>query len=281
MAYCGVMEVRVIEGKDLRNVDHMSKMDPYIVFKIDSQVKKTKEANNGGKTPVWNETLTMNVIPGQSVLSVEVWDKNTLADKMIGNAMVNLEKVFDDGTEDMWVEVRHPTKGSSAGMVRLIFFFQSKAVVSPTRYPSTSTPMNVGHAPVQAPPPFQQQAQPVYQQAQPVYQQAPQPQYVYQQPPPQPVYAAPIQAMYAQPVQAPPVQPMYAPVGYAPGYPPQQVAYGSSPQPYTQGYPGFAANQPPPMNGYPGNYAPPAGYNPNVRPGQPAQYPQPGYPPHY
>jgi hypothetical protein len=263
MSFAGVLEVLVVEGKGLKSVSALSKQDPYVKLMMDVEQVRSKVHNNGGKNPTWNQTLCLNVIPGQTILKVECWDSDLVSDDYIGGAVVNLEQILKTGSQDMWVDLRSQS-GSNSGQIRLVVYFKSKNVEAPKQFG--------GHTPYAAPVAPQAQYSPAQQ---PLVQQ-----YYVNPPPPMPqatyAYApappAIVQQQYAPPVM---VQQQYAP-------PPQQMY-----PPTQQGHPGPYQSPPqqqgyPPQKGYPSGYqAPPQqmpGY-PTYQPGFPPQQQMAGYPP--
>lgn len=52
-----ILEIRVIEGKNLPNMDIGKKMDPYCKVIVGRRMKKTKPINGAGSNPKWNATL--------------------------------------------------------------------------------------------------------------------------------------------------------------------------------------------------------------------------------
>eukprot|EP00798_Chlamydomonas_sp_ICE-L_P014117 gene14117-20071_t len=63
----GILKVTVEFGKGLKDKDIFGKMDPYCVLKCGGMTLRTKTAKGGGKDPVWNETMSFNVINENSV----------------------------------------------------------------------------------------------------------------------------------------------------------------------------------------------------------------------
>eukprot|EP00798_Chlamydomonas_sp_ICE-L_P025577 gene25577-11228_t len=58
----GVVKVTVEFGQGLKDKDLFGKMDPYCILKCGGTAWKTRTAKAGGRDPVWNETLSFNVI---------------------------------------------------------------------------------------------------------------------------------------------------------------------------------------------------------------------------
>lgn len=50
-----------VTAKGLKNVETLGKMDPYLKLIVGGQTFKTRVESDAGKTPVWNQTFTINV----------------------------------------------------------------------------------------------------------------------------------------------------------------------------------------------------------------------------
>jgi hypothetical protein len=235
MSYAGMLEVLVVEGKNLRSKETFSKQDPYIKLMMDLETVVSKTHNNGGKNPTWNQTLFLNIIPGQTVLKVECWDSDAASDDFIGGAVINLDPVLRAGSQDLWVDLRTQS-GSNAGQVRLVIYFKSKAVAVPTQFGGQTPYATPGQPMPQqfyAPPPMGAPMPGQYAYAPAPGMPVPVPQYAYPQPGMPMMPGMPMQQP-GYPVQMQPGMPMQ-------GYPVQQG------YPPNQGYPVMPNN-----NGYPG-----------------------------
>ena len=105
----------VFEDKDL-----FSKMDPYVIFKLDGyQKQKTKVHRSGGKRPVWKDEIEYDVVPGHSDMRVTLKDKDTFkCDDHIGSCNVDLLQATKLGKTDLWYELSR--KGKKTGSIHLI-----------------------------------------------------------------------------------------------------------------------------------------------------------------
>eukprot|EP00798_Chlamydomonas_sp_ICE-L_P016210 gene16210-22374_t len=63
----GTVKVTFEFGKGLKDKDIFGKMDPYCVLKCGGTTLRTSTAKRGGQDPVWNETMSFNVINENSV----------------------------------------------------------------------------------------------------------------------------------------------------------------------------------------------------------------------
>jgi len=113
---------KVVEAKDLYNVQLIGKQDPYCILTWsgrlasgEKNIKKTKIHEDGGSTPKWNETISFAVgddifqQPPDGVaarkargdveplpsLEIEVWDENVLVDKVIAHCVITYEQMIE------------------------------------------------------------------------------------------------------------------------------------------------------------------------------------------
>ena len=88
----GKLKVKVINGRGLQNKETLSTSDPYCLLELGGQAKKTKHISSN-LNPDWNEEFVLNVKPGEDVVSLSIWDKNTIKkDNFMGYSYVT----FDD-----------------------------------------------------------------------------------------------------------------------------------------------------------------------------------------
>lgn len=103
----GVLDVKLVEAKDLLNKDLIGKSDPYAVLyirPIKDRVKKSKIIDNQ-LNPVWNEHFEFDVedIDTQH-LTVKIFDKETVQeDELLGYAQVQLKDLELGKLKDMYL----------------------------------------------------------------------------------------------------------------------------------------------------------------------------------
>ncbi|XP_077229952.1 uncharacterized protein LOC143862928 [Tasmannia lanceolata] len=98
--FIGVLEVYIHEARDIHNICIYHKQDVYAKFCLTSDPEITVSSqiiNSGGKNPVFNENLRLNVRTIESSLKCEIWMlsrvKNYLEDQLLGFALVPLSEV--------------------------------------------------------------------------------------------------------------------------------------------------------------------------------------------
>lgn len=143
----GVLTVKCIAGKNLRETDGIGRQDPYVVFGSEGQAvkvtKKTKVDTDGGTAPQWNETLTMDIVD-QYTLNIECFDHDMLSkDDLIGKTSVSLLPVFKRGMIDNWVTIKTKNEWGppkDAGEIHLTFEFTGPSGIAyPQHQPSVDS----------------------------------------------------------------------------------------------------------------------------------------------
>ncbi|KAL6290196.1 elicitor-responsive protein 3-like [Prunus yedoensis var. nudiflora] len=95
----GTLEVLLVEAKGLKNTDFLSKIDPYVVFTVKTQEKKSNVAKGQGNEAEWNESFLFTVSEDVSELRLKIMDKDTFtADDFVGEATIPLEPLFTEGS---------------------------------------------------------------------------------------------------------------------------------------------------------------------------------------
>ncbi|KAK4278365.1 hypothetical protein QN277_016220 [Acacia crassicarpa] len=97
----GVLDVYIHQARDIHNICIYHKQDVYakicLTSNLDNAVS-TKIINGGGRNPVFNENLRLNVQTVDSSLKCEIWMlsrvKNYLEDQLLGFALVPLSEVL-------------------------------------------------------------------------------------------------------------------------------------------------------------------------------------------
>ena len=85
----GKLKVKVINGRSLQNKETFQTSDPYCLLELGEEKHKTKHISSN-LNPDWNEEFVFNVKPGQDVISLSVWDKNSIKkDVFMGYSFVS------------------------------------------------------------------------------------------------------------------------------------------------------------------------------------------------
>jgi hypothetical protein len=97
----GVLDVYIHQARDIQNICIYHKQDVYAKICLTSNPENTvstKTINGGGRNPVFNDNLRLNVWDVDSSLKCEIWMlsrvKNYLEDQLLGFALVPLSEVL-------------------------------------------------------------------------------------------------------------------------------------------------------------------------------------------
>ncbi|CAI9773400.1 unnamed protein product [Fraxinus pennsylvanica] len=99
--FFGVLEVRINQARDIHNICIYQKQDVYAKFSLTADPENTvstKIINGGGRNPIFNENLRLDVRKVDSSLKCEIWMlsrvRNYLEDQLLGFALVPLSEIF-------------------------------------------------------------------------------------------------------------------------------------------------------------------------------------------
>nr|KAJ0207734.1 hypothetical protein LSAT_V11C500231710 [Lactuca sativa] len=99
--FIGVLDVHIHQARDIQNICIYHKQDVYAKICITCNPEKsvtTQTINGGGKNPVFNETLRINVPTIESSLKCEIYMlsrvRNYLEDQLLGFALIPLSEVL-------------------------------------------------------------------------------------------------------------------------------------------------------------------------------------------
>ena len=88
-----------MKATDLKNVEMLGKMDPYLKIFYNKQEHRTKHIDGGGRSVSWDKETTefqtnLAMLSSQE-LKVEAWDKGMISDTLIGSASVSVAHLAD------------------------------------------------------------------------------------------------------------------------------------------------------------------------------------------
>lgn len=99
--FLGALEVYIHQARDIHNICIYQKQDVYAKVCLTSDPEKTvstKIINGGGRNPVFNENLRLNIRNVDSSLKCEIWMlsrvRNYLEDQLLGFALVPISEVL-------------------------------------------------------------------------------------------------------------------------------------------------------------------------------------------
>ncbi|PRQ46286.1 putative C2 domain, synaptotagmin-like mitochondrial-lipid-binding domain-containing protein [Rosa chinensis] len=105
----GILEVKLVQAKELTNKDVVGKSDPYALLYIrplKDRMKKSRTINND-LSPIWNEHFEF-VVEDESTqhLVVKIFDDEGLgASELIGCAQVQLSELQPGKVKDVWLKL--------------------------------------------------------------------------------------------------------------------------------------------------------------------------------
>ncbi|CAO3574622.1 unnamed protein product [Mortierella alpina] len=270
----GELVIIPIQGKDLPNRERFGKQDPFILFKLGNVSKRSSTDVRGGQRPVWKDDQ-INIFMYESdakdakSLYVTCLDEDPKKNDLIGDCVINLAKVLEQGEHDDWFELSY--KGREAGLLMLQLTYYSHDPKHPTNKMNRTSSTPVAGAAARRPihpakdgkKPEETQAADEHTDEGPVYK-------------PPVVPEAPAASVYQDPI-VPAQVPMVSAAGYPYGTLPTGAGRPVSPSGQNH-YVGHHTPVVPPVNPY-GQPAAPA--NPyavnNAYPGYPTAA-APGYP---
>lgn len=120
-----VLNLRVVEAKDIDKMDTIGKTDAYCEITFSgSQMKKT-EVKKNTLTPVWNETFSFPVLDMNGKLDILMKDKDVLKDDKMANLQISLNALKLGDVVDQWFPMT-PIKAKKGGELHLILHLADK-----------------------------------------------------------------------------------------------------------------------------------------------------------
>lgn len=95
----GVLEVYLVKGVKLHNVERMGTSDPFCIMTVGGEQQQSTVKDNS-LSPVWKEKFNFLVYDKEEVLRIEVKDENRTGDGEMGQTEVRLSEL-PAGTEQM------------------------------------------------------------------------------------------------------------------------------------------------------------------------------------
>lgn len=130
----GTVKLTLHKAQDLKNVQAIGKQDPYVKFSFGKKQAKSRVHNNGGKNPVWGQSLSLSISESDVELNLEVWDANTVKDAFIGHINIPRASLLRQSTA-VWYTIFGKGKNAdkNRGEVLLAAEFFPAHIVSPIK----------------------------------------------------------------------------------------------------------------------------------------------------
>jgi len=146
----GSLSIIVIKAADLRDINAIEKMDPFVKVHVDQHEEHTFDTHvhkKGGTNPVWNSTIGPFVLEGrEDSIGLRVYHKDTFsADDLIARCDISLLELVK--AKETWFAVTH--KGEKVGSIQLTakFFDASVKYVSKSQNPKQRLIERMAHGP--------------------------------------------------------------------------------------------------------------------------------------
>lgn len=105
----GILDMRVVEARSLREPNYLSTSDPYAKVQIGATVHQTPVCQNGGRKPKWDAKVPPMIVPNidADILQIELWDKDrSTSDDFIGKCAINIGQSLSSlQVTDAWYPV--------------------------------------------------------------------------------------------------------------------------------------------------------------------------------
>ncbi|CAO3647917.1 unnamed protein product [Cunninghamella blakesleeana] len=136
----GELAVVALKARDLPNREIVGKQDPFCVFRLGEDAKKTKTDYRGGQYPIWDDQVNLMVPEGKTKMRVQIFDEDAKKEDLISETDLDLTEVIKEGEQDGWFQLMF--KGRKAGEIYLELTFYSARPPprrQPTRYKGAYT----------------------------------------------------------------------------------------------------------------------------------------------
>ncbi|KAG9293451.1 hypothetical protein G9A89_009175 [Geosiphon pyriformis] len=122
----GELHVRILEGRNVKDMDSIGTGDPYVEFWIDGHEKQKTEVRHNTNSPVWLKETTYPV-KGENFLHLRLLDDDIGTDDKIGESKIELGPVYKNYYQDTWVPVVHSQKSKEVnGEVHVVLEYFPK-----------------------------------------------------------------------------------------------------------------------------------------------------------
>lgn len=138
----GVVRLKVMSATNLRNLEHLGKIDPYTRVYVGNRLVARTNWFHNNLNPVWNETLYIPVQNELQTMTVEVMDVEKRAkDRSLGSFKINLSKVIsqdDKGNFKVTISdklfannLMLPNRGPKGTLMYTLEFYPAIPIISP------------------------------------------------------------------------------------------------------------------------------------------------------
>ncbi|RNA24367.1 toll-interacting [Brachionus plicatilis] len=120
----GRLQIDFVEAKLNKNYG-LTRMDPYVRFKLGNRVLETPTSYNGSKNPIWKKKFILNLPPDVDSLNIEIYDEKSFTeDEMIAFVKYPLQsKLFDGVFIDEWIPLSGRLGEQKEGYINIHLLF--------------------------------------------------------------------------------------------------------------------------------------------------------------
>ncbi|ORX58157.1 hypothetical protein DM01DRAFT_1283365 [Hesseltinella vesiculosa] len=100
----------------------VGKQDPFCVFRLGEEAKKTITDYRGGQHPVWDDQVNLTVYEGKTKMYVQLFDEDAKREDLISEGEVDLTAVIKDGEQDDWYPLSYKNRRAGDIYLELTFY---------------------------------------------------------------------------------------------------------------------------------------------------------------
>lgn len=88
-----IVELTLLQGKDLMSMDRNGFSDPFCIVSLDGKKMYTTQVKKKTLFPKWNEQVTLEMKQGDVTLMIEVFDKDMISKEFMGKLTLTVDKL--------------------------------------------------------------------------------------------------------------------------------------------------------------------------------------------
>ena len=101
----GALRIFISKGNDLRNLEKIGKIDPYVRILVNGQVKDRTAYQKDTLDPVWNETIYVILSSPNQKVTLQVMDVESIEkDREVGHFDINFMDMCQKNEQDRYIE---------------------------------------------------------------------------------------------------------------------------------------------------------------------------------
>ena len=99
------LHIRIVEARDVPNMDIVGKSDPFVVVTVSGTTRKWKtQTVQNSSSPIWNHKLMIQLVSGQiETIKLTLYDNDELSDPdEIASLKIPVSQLADGNVKDAW-----------------------------------------------------------------------------------------------------------------------------------------------------------------------------------